>query len=322
MRIRRTSRKPDTFLIGAPKSGTTSLYGYLREHPDVFMSREKEPEYFAPDVVHMRRGRPFIYPTDEARYLSLFARARHEARAGEASTSYLASHDAPRLIRAFQPAALIIVMLRNPVDLIHSLYGHRIAHGSEWITDFATALEADADRRRGKRLQLGRPGLGAAYRDYAMLGDQLERWLDEFGAERIHTISFNDFVTDTEDEFAKVLKFLEVDESFRPASFAVHNQSHRRRSGPIRLAFSNPLVRWLSRSALPAMIGERATARLARRINRRRFTRRPVNVEPVSPEVRRELEREFERDVEKLGRLLGRDVKSEWFGSTVSGAAA
>ena len=320
MRLRRTGRIPDTFIIGAAKSGTTSLYGYLSEHADVFMSREKEPHYFSPDVVHLRRGRPFIDPSDEARYLKLFARAQNEARVGEASTSYLVSHAAPHLLRAFQPDARIIVMLRNPVDLIYSLYGHRVAHGSEWITDFATALDADADRRQGKRLQRGQPGLGAAYRDYAMLGEQLERWFDVFDPERIYIICFDDFVRDTEGEFAKLLTFLEVDKEFRPASFAVYNQSHRRRTGPVSLIFSNPVLRWLSRSALPAVIGEKATAKLARRFSRRRFTRRPVTVEPIPPEIRRGLEREFEGDLEKLGRLIGRDLKSEWFGSAGNGA--
>lgn len=314
-------RRPDTFIIGAPKAGTTSLYAYLREHPQVFMSREKEPEYFAPDMVHMRRGRPFLYPTDEKRYMALFSRTNREIRVGEASASYLASHEAPRLIRAFQPDARIIAILRNPVDLIYSLYGHRVAHGSEWIDDFSAALEADDDRRNGRRLQLGRAGRGAAYRDYAMLGEQLQRWFDEFGEERIHTIIFDDFVANTEIEFAKVLKFIEVDDQFKPPAFAARNTSHRTRKGLMPLVFRNSWVRWLSRRGLPTLLGERLTAKLARRVDRQRFLREPIRIQLMASETRAQLEREFEQDVERLGALLGRDLKREWFGSGVATSA-
>lgn len=314
-------RRPDTFIIGAPKSGTTSLYAYLREHPQVFMSREKEPEYFAPDMVHMRRGRPYLYPIDEKRYMALFARANREIRIGEASTSYLASHEAPRLIRMFQPDARIIAILRNPIDLIHSLYGHRVAHRSEFIGDFAAALEADEDRREGRRLQLGRAGRGSAYRDYAMLGEQLQRWFDEFGEERIHTIIFDDFVADTQSEFAKVLEFIGVDNQFKPPAFAARNTSHRARTGLMPLVFRNSMVRWLSRRAFPALVGERLTAKLARRIDRQRFLREPVTIKPMSRATRAELEGEFGPDLDKLGALLGRDLKREWFGSGVAASA-
>jgi sulfotransferase family protein len=315
-------RKPDTFIIGAPKAGTTSLYGYLREHPQVFMSREKEPGYFAPDMPHPRRGQPYTFPTDEKRYMDLFSRAKTETRIGEASTSYLASLEAARLIHAFQPDARIIVMLRNPVDLIYSLYQHRVVHGSESIDDFGASLELDEDRRSGRRLHLGRAGRGSAYRDHGMLGEQLERWFDEFGAERIHTIVFDDFVADTETEFAKALKFLDVDDTFRLPTFEARNVSHRARKGPVALIFRNPLVRWFSRRALPAVIGERRTAKLSRRLDRQRFSREQITIQPMTAETRAQLEREFEPDVAKLGALLGRNLKEEWYGRGGSGAPA
>ena len=85
------TRKPDLFIIGAPKSGTTSLFAYLSGHPDVYMSPMKEPLYFAPDVLSGRSGHPFTYPEDEAAYLALFAEARRCQAPGR-------SHDAlPRV---------------------------------------------------------------------------------------------------------------------------------------------------------------------------------------------------------------------------------
>jgi len=316
------ARRPDTFIVGAPKSGTTSLYAYLREHPDVFMSREKEPEYFAPDVVHMRRTGALSYPDDEARYLALFKAAATETRVGEASASYLASRAAPGLIRKFAPDARIIVMLRNPVDLVYSLYEHRVTHGSEWIGDFESALAADDDRRHGRRLQLGRGGIGAAYRDYASLGEQLERWLDAFPRERVHTIVFDDFIADTAGAYARVLRYLEVDPDFRPASFTVRNARHRVRSGPVRVLLNNGLTRWLSRSATPALVGERRAAKLANRFSRARVGRAPLASQPMAKATRASLEDEFHEDVERLGGLIRRDLATEWFGRQASDSAA
>ncbi|MEP7158169.1 MAG: sulfotransferase, partial [Chloroflexota bacterium] len=84
-------RRPDVFIVGAPKTGTSSLHRYLEQHPDVFMSRPKEPGYFAPDVTGARSEDPLRYPEDEDRYLAIFAEAGAATRVGEASTTYLMS---------------------------------------------------------------------------------------------------------------------------------------------------------------------------------------------------------------------------------------
>src|SRR3954464_7011750 len=97
-------RRPDFFIVGAPKSGTTSLYDWLDRHPQVYMSPVKEPFYFCPDV-HGGLRRLYTYPKDEARYLELFADARPDQTCGEASTRYLVSQQAARRVAEFQPNA-------------------------------------------------------------------------------------------------------------------------------------------------------------------------------------------------------------------------
>src|SRR6187551_2293912 len=150
----RRMRRPDLFIIGAPKSGTTSLYEYLEGHPEVFMSPVKEPGYFSGDVNREHRRR-FSYPADEAKYLALFADARDEKRLGEASTRYILSPAAAAQVKDFQPDARIVAILRNPVEMIHSLHGELVSTGDEDITDFAEALAADHDRAEGRRLPPG-----------------------------------------------------------------------------------------------------------------------------------------------------------------------
>jgi len=109
--------KPDFFLVGAPRSGTTALYTYLKSHPEIFMSPIKETQFFAADL--LGEHRPI---RTWAEYLNCFSGAQSEKRIGEASALYLSSRSAPAAIKAFCATARIIVILRNPVDMMYSLY--------------------------------------------------------------------------------------------------------------------------------------------------------------------------------------------------------
>ena len=124
------TRTPNLFIVGAPKSGTTSLYEWLKEHPDVYMSPFKEPCYYARDLVWEQSGYYLRYGVDRDRYARLFDDAGAARRVGEASTRYLFSRDAPRLIAAETEDPRIVVLVRNPVDMIASLHAHKVASGT------------------------------------------------------------------------------------------------------------------------------------------------------------------------------------------------
>ena len=304
--------KPDLFIIGAPKSGTTSLYGYLAGHPEVYMSVVKEPLYFCPDVRSGHNRRRLEYPRDEASYLQLFSDARDQKRLGEATTRYLVSREAARLVHEFQPNAFAIAMLRNPVEMVYALHNERVSQRHETLTDFEQALAADADRSRGLGLPPGTNDLGGVYRESARYADPLARWIAALGSERVHVIVFDDFARDTAHEFQRVLEFLAVDPDYRPASFAVRNASHRQRQWVRRIMDSGP-GNWATHDALPALIGPNARARLALRFRQSRLNRRPAPRPPIPQRLRRDLEEEFRPDAERLGAMLGRDLAALWF---------
>ena len=123
-------KRPNFFIVGAPKCGTTALYQYLNEHPQIYMSDIKEPAYF-------RQRSNF---KTEADYLALFAGARDEIRLGEATPSYLRSPEATEAIYRFDPDAKIIIMLRDPVSLMMSTYSQDRVMGREKSPTFAEAL--------------------------------------------------------------------------------------------------------------------------------------------------------------------------------------
>ncbi|MEP7158671.1 MAG: sulfotransferase [Chloroflexota bacterium] len=289
------ARRPDFFIVGAPKAGTTSLYEYLDEHPDVFMSSVKEPMYFSPDLPYRARRDGFVFDRDEERYLALFAGARSERRVGEASTHYMASHQAPGLIRTFQPEARIVCILRDPVEVAYAWHGEGVFRGGETARNFDLALLND---ERGVR-----------YLEIGSYGSQLTRWFEHFGRERVHVIIFEDFVRDTPTEFRRLLKFLDVDPNFQPSTFGARNTVTsksrlvpRLRRGRLRRAANG-----LRRVAGPGIA--RALSQAVRGIpviNHR--GRRAV----LATEVRHRLEDHYRDEIELAGRLIGRDLTALW----------
>ena len=158
-------RRPDFFIVGAPKCGTTAMNDYLKDHPELFIPARKKLHFFGSDL-ELRRSRRIT--TQE--YLSYFALARAEKRLGEASVWYLYSQRAAAEIKAFSPAARIIIMLRNPVDMMYSMHSQRLYSGKQDIRDFAEALEVEEERRQGLRpYQNNFDVKGASYRGHHRL---------------------------------------------------------------------------------------------------------------------------------------------------------
>lgn len=295
-------RRPDFFIVGAPKAGTTSLYEYLRQHPQVFMPAAKELHYFGSDLEFRRTPR-----LSEDEYLKYFSSVPNQVlRVGEASVRYLQSEEAASEIASFCPDAAIIVMLRNPVDALPAMHSEYLFSGIEDIEDFGAALAAEPERRAGRRLP---PGANVPqvlyYRESVRYADQVERYLRTFGRSQVHTILFDDLRADTQKTYRATLDFLgvSVDTSRIPW---VANPNKVARSRLATRLVSNPPkpVRWaaqhLSRRA------RKRVYRWAMNLNARRSSRRPV-----PDELRRQLEREMRPEIERLAELIERDL-SGW----------
>lgn len=296
--------KPNFFIVGAPKSGTTSLHNYLSQHPDVFMSVRKEPCFLAPDF-----SSP-AYPQTEEEYLRCFRGYNGEIRVGESTTSYLYSRLAARRIRDFAPNARIIAMLRHPVDMIISLHTQYCKIGIENISRFEDALEAESDRRQGKRIPNGfrYPKEYLLYREVGKYAKQLERYFCEFGRENVHVIIFDDFRQDTEGEFTKVCEFLGVSTDFKP-NFTIKNPAQTPRSLMLhRVAFrikfiEKAIVRWL-RPIIPSRLGKVLWRiyRIPWKLNMK------TGRAPISSETRMTLFAYYEQEIKDLERLLRADL--------------
>jgi hypothetical protein len=297
-------KHPDFFIIGAPKCGTTALTEYLSRHPDIYMAR-KEMHHFGRDL----RFGGQIYRRNRREYLQEFAGWNGQKRAGEASVWYLFSAKAAEEIKTFNPRARIIIMLRDPTEMIYSLYHQFRLDGNEHLTTFAAALAAEDERLAGR--QLTRSSYfpqGLIYHSVAAYSEQVQRYVKLFGRNQVHVIIYDDFAADTAGAYRAVLEFLEVDASLPLPSFPVINGSQKVKSSWLRAFMSDPLVRGTAiatRSWLPSPLFKSLIQieSWLMQLNTR-AARRPV----LDPALRRQLVREFAPEVIQFGNLIGRDL--------------
>lgn len=301
--------RPNLFVVGAPKCGTTSLCNYLGRHPQVFFPRTKEPLFFCADCVHDEYWRI----DDPDAYLALFAPGAERKWRGEGSVWYLMSEVAAKRIRAYSPDARIIIMLRNPVDMVASLHAQFLFSGNESIRDFEKAYAAQEARAQGRRIpwRAHTPG-GLLYTQVGRYAEQVERYLEQFPRGQVKVLIFEEFVADLAAGYRDVLAFLEVDTGFTP-EFTVDNERHNVRSAALqRLVVKVPeLWRWPWR--LPP---GPARDRLLQQVERLRAALKDFNgagrrPPPFDPALRQRLHGDFADDIARLERLLGRDL-SAW----------
>lgn len=297
--------KPNFFIVGAPKCGTTALYEYLRPHPNIFMPRIKEPHYFAKDLGTYPRIR-----TPEE-YAGIFAQstAQH-LRVGEASVYYLRSTVAIPAIKAFDPDARIIAMFRNPVDMVHSFHSQLLYVAEESEPDFEAAWRLQGRRAAG--LDLPPRSRGAFLLQYAELGrfgTQVERLLSVFPRSQVKLILFDDFAASPRAVYDDVIRFLDLPHDHR-TDFPRINDNKRARIDWLRRFARKPppLLRDAVRGLKTAVGAEGISAAKKKLVALNTSKeRRP----PLTAEFRAELVAAFQDEVAMLGRLLDRDL-SHW----------
>ena len=297
--------KPNFFIVGAPKCGTTALYEYLRPHPNIFMPKVKEPHFFAKDLGTY----PFIKTLED--YTELFADAgeRH-LRVGEASVYYLRSAVAIANIRSFNPDARLIAMFRNPVEMLHSFHAQLLYVSEESESDLETAWRLQEQRSRGIGLPPGSRGAFLLqYRELGRFGTQVERLLTTFPREQVKLILYDDFAASPQAVYDDVIRFLGIPHDGR-TEFPRINEGKRARLAWLRDFYRKPPppLRAAFRKLKRAVGGE-GIGTVARKIVALN-TVKEQRV-PLSPEFKAELVAEFRDEVTLLSRLLNRDL-SHW----------
>jgi hypothetical protein len=312
-------RAPDFFIAGHPKCGTTALYLALRRHPQIYMPDVKEPQFFSPELrAEAQRRRARAIPQTLEAYLALFADAAPQQRAGEASPSYLRSPTAATEIAQLNPQARVIAVFREPASFLRSLHLQFVQSLIEFERDLAKALELEDARRRGQQL----PGRSQwqetlMYSEHVRYVQQLRRYTDAFGSERVLALVYDDFRADNEATVRRVQRFLDVDDSL-PVHTIEANPSVGIRSGPLHRAMrathlaQGPAARAAKSAAntiVPRDLRRKAFRPLRRRVRRNVLYGAP---QAADEQLMRQLRARFADEVVALGEFLDRDLVSLW----------
>lgn len=296
---------PNFFIVGAPRCGTTALANILSQHPDVFIPFVKEPHYFGSDL-SFRRG----FETLDS-YLQLFSESTEKAQ-GEASTWYLYSKKAAEEIHQFNPDAKIVIVLRNPLEMIYSWHGYAVRTGIEVIEDFSEALSAEHDRKEGKRLPPHSPIEQLIYSEIPLFTEQIDRYKKLFDSSQIHIIVFDDFKTEQLKVVRNLFRFLDVTPDFIPDFDSINSNAHGvpRSKTIARFTYNKPeFLRRLGRQLLPRKL------RIWLIDFIRQLNKIPTSREPLEPELKTELSKQYSSEIINLSKLLERDL-SHWSDSS------
>ncbi len=275
--------KPNLFILGAGKSGTTSLYNYLKQHPSIFMSPIKEPTFFCQD---------FQVVKNPIRYFELFDSVNNEAIIGDASHVYLTNPSTARVLNGLFPESQFVVVLRNPADRAYSLYHHMRRRGLEWIGTFEKALQAEEERVSSRRFRERCPQYlwNFFYFRSGLYGEQLQRYFSLFDRKQFHILTLEELVANPTDSIKAIFRFLGVSEDCVP-QMRVYNEGKMTARVPQLQYF------WNTKVTRPRFI-RRLGLEVLRRFNMRQ-------VQPMPPDTREALLRRYKADLTLLYDLTG-----------------
>jgi hypothetical protein len=307
-------KRPNFFIIGAPKCGTSTLINELRWHKQIYVPLAFEPQYFCTDFSEDARkdtaahGDSGLAGMDEAHYMSLFEDVKDQHLAvGEKSVIYLYSEVAVDNILKFDPNAKLIVMLRNPIDLVYSWHSQLHYSFIEDVEDFETAWNLQDSRQQGKNIsKYCVLPLSLQYKEIGSLGKYLQKLYTKIPRERVHVIFMEDFHTDPDQIYADTLEFLNVKPAPRPDKRKMNaNKRYRFRWLGEILAHSSrsPWHRPLDKLLNLPLIRKLPLRHRLHEWNKVHY-KRP----PLSPDIRARLIEEFRDDVNLLAELTGRDL--------------
>lgn len=295
---------PNFFIVGANKAGTTSLHNYLACHPEIFMSKLKEPMYFTlKDVTDVEKQkyaaqiqmRSAIYSIED--YLDLFKESNGYKAIGESSTAYLGNPKAPSEIRKEIPDAKIIIILREPIDRAISNYKMYVDWGLE-KDSFETAMRKILS---GKEME--KPGR-SMYLRIGLYAQAVQRYKNLFSAENLRVYLFDDFKKNPATILRDVCHFLSVDENFIFETRRIYNQSkgHNPTWIPKIPKFLRPFLKFFPNNVKSTV--------------KSKLTIKPEITHLKSPELINRLKAYYEDDIVQLEKIIQKDLTA-WKNRTV-----
>lgn len=309
---------PTFIVVGANKGGTTSIYHYLKQHKEVYLSPVKEPHYFSKDIDINLFKREFAHNKlqdidkyvsgdmkdefhaafirDIEQYKKLFSRVREEKAIGELSTSYLYSKVAAHEIKELLPSCKIIICLRNPLERAYSHYRMNLWTGNSNEFDFYKALVDDYNHTPKVW------GNAHLYTEIGLYYEQVKRYLDIFGKENVKIIFTEDMKKNTQQVVKELYEFIGVDNTFVPDTSTMYNEVFTPK-------YKN--ITWfLNKSGIRPLM-KRLSPQILKKFFVKIFYKGKGEKGEIPENAKQFLQDKFTDDVNKLSLLLNKDL-SYW----------
>ena len=301
------NKKPSFFLVGAAKSGTTSVCAYLESHTELYLSPVKEPNYFGSDILPELFSKSYrksldVFDTasplekkqiafirNGSEYQSLFSGNQHALKAGECSTSYLFSSAAAEELKRFNPEAKILIILRNPLERAYSHYLMAVQMGLE-SRDFLEAFKNDREEKEKGW------GISQLYYELGSYPDQVKRYLDHFGEEQVKVMLFEDWTGQLKETQESICKFLNVS-IFAGLENEVLNKSVSPKNPKLHAMLMKFGIKDLAKKMLPKKIFENFKKQQYKAENSVLATHERAYLKQVYQEEILELEKLIKRDL-------------------------
>ncbi|MGJ3247143.1 MAG: sulfotransferase family protein [Elainellaceae cyanobacterium] len=295
---------PNFLMIGAMKAGTTSLYRYLKQHPQIFMSPVKEPNFFALEGEVL--DDPRVSVTNIAAYHALFDTVTDELAIGEASVRYLYSPRAAERIQHHIPDTKLIAVLRDPVERAFSAYVYQYSRGSDLSSDFGKALRLEPERIQKNY------DCWWHYKSMGFYYAQLKPYYDRFAPSQIKVYLYEDVCDRLHDVVQNIFQFLGVDDQFQPDLQKRHNSTRVPKNQAVHNFLTKPhLVKELIKPLFPQAIRYNIVKGLRTRNLTRHDQASPTSRTVIPPEIRVALIDAYQDDILNLQELIQRDL-SNW----------
>lgn len=304
------NKLPNFFIVGAPKCGTTSLYHYLDQHPQIFMSYPKEVNFFCTDL-HKEsdkfHGKRIYFPCRTKKdYNKIFSKIKNEKIAGDSSVYYMYSKTASKNIHNFNPDSKIIIVVRNPLDFIYSWYSDNVYVQYEDSRTLIEALNKENIRKKdwSKIPKNTTMPSRLYYSEISKFSEQINRYIKLFGKKNIKLILFDDFKNDTKKLYNETVNFLEVSQ-FNP-EFKVHNANKVVKFNTFDKILKNKRLRNTIKKILPFKFISNLGAFLSK-LNTLQIKRKSID-----SNLEKKLKKQLLPEVKKLSKLLDRDLVKLW----------
>jgi Sulfotransferase family len=290
---------PNFLIIGAAKAGTTALHTYLQQHPQVYMTPDKETNFFAFEGENLNFQGPGdkeinqFSITNLESYRAEFQNVSHEKAIGEACPLYLYHAKAPKRIHSYIPNVRLIAILRHPVDRAYANFLHIIRDDREPCRDFFQALQQEK-----KRIEEN----WEWFWHYIQLGyyaTQLQRYYEKFDRDRIRVYLYEDLCQNPLALMQDSFRFLDIDDRFIPNMTIRPNKSGM----PKNLLFHQLLTK---PNPIKSLLKPLFPSHLRQKIQHQNLT-----TPKISSEARSLLIDLYREDIIKCQDLIDRDL-SGW----------